>query len=207
MIHDHRMIERDLVEIMHVELAAILDFGVVKKLSFHPGTRRCGAGARLELVDDAVDGDELDLVGVADDNVVEQAGSGRVIVTVDETRDHRHPLGIERLRLAPRQSSDVGGRADGHEPAVLDREGLRLRHAVVDRVDIGVDDDHVRGARSSGADRPRRYRGQQTGCAQAASPSHEIPTVPARVCHDISPAFAVDRNRPAITCSGCRLVS
>ena len=64
---------------MHVELAVILHFGVVEKVSIDPIARRRLLGFGAEFIDDACDGDKLDLKRVADEDFVEQSVATRVI--------------------------------------------------------------------------------------------------------------------------------
>ena len=70
------MILRHLVEVVNVEQAIVLHFGVVEEISLHPGARRRLAGFRAEFVDDAGDGHELHHVRIADQDLVEQYVAG-----------------------------------------------------------------------------------------------------------------------------------
>src|SRR5262249_26669254 len=62
---DDRMVERYLVEVVHVQFALILHFGVVEEEPFDPVAWRRLTGLRPEFVDDARDRDELDLEWIA----------------------------------------------------------------------------------------------------------------------------------------------
>src|SRR5579859_5466607 len=64
-------------------------------------------------------------------------------MAIDEARRHRHLFGVERLGLGPYQGSHVLAGADGDEAAVLDRKRLGPRCALIDRQDLGVEDDKV----------------------------------------------------------------
>jgi hypothetical protein len=93
-----------------------------KKYPFHPGSRRRLAGFRAEFFDDAVDGHELDHVGIADQDLVEQDVAGGMIVAVDEPGHDGHLLGVERLGPFADQRLDVRGAPHGEESAALHRE-------------------------------------------------------------------------------------
>src|SRR5262249_9209004 len=148
-----------------------------------PVTGRRGAGPRLELVDDAANGDELDLVRIADDDIVEKDRAGRVIVGVDEAGHDGHLLSVDDLRSLAGERPQLLAAADRDEAAALDREGLRPRHQRVDGVDLGVDDHEIgvlidRGVRP--ADWPLRAdEPGQAGARQA----HELPAAAAMSPH------------------------
>src|SRR6266849_7036343 len=89
-----RMVFRDLVEVVNIKRALVMHLGVVEEISLHPKSRGHFSSFRPELVDDAGDRDELDLIGVADQDLVEQYRSRRMIMGVDEPRHDRHLLGI-----------------------------------------------------------------------------------------------------------------
>ena len=92
------MFRRDLVEIVNVELAVVLDLRIVEEVAIDPKARGRLLGFGAELVDDAGDGDELDVVGIADEDFVEQDVAAGVIVAIDESRHDRHLLCVEGLR-------------------------------------------------------------------------------------------------------------
>jgi hypothetical protein len=96
--HRDRVLARDLVEVVDIERALVLHLGVVEEEALDPEARRRRAGALTQLLDDAGDRDELDLIGVADHHVVQQDRAGRVIVGVDEARHDRHLPGVEGSR-------------------------------------------------------------------------------------------------------------
>ena len=70
MMHRDRMLGRDLVQILGRERALVLELGVVVEVALDPGAGRQRRGLRLELVDDALDGDEFDLKRIADQHFV-----------------------------------------------------------------------------------------------------------------------------------------
>ena len=107
MMDDHRMVLRHLVEVVDVELALVLHLGVVEEISLDPSARRRLWRLGAQLVDDAVDGDELDLEGIADEHLVEQHVAAGVIVAVDEAGHDRHLLCVERLRSFAGQRLDL----------------------------------------------------------------------------------------------------
>src|SRR5690349_4687471 len=72
MMDSYRMIHGHPVEVMHVERTLILDLRIVEEIPLDPGTRRSLLGSRPQLVDDAVDGDELDFVGITNQHLVQQ---------------------------------------------------------------------------------------------------------------------------------------
>ena len=135
----------NLVEVVDGELAAVLHFGVVEEIAFHPVAGRGLGGAGAELLDDAVDGDELDFEGIADEDFVEQSGAAGVVVGVDEAGDDGCAFCIPGGRTFSEDVADVGTGADGKKAAVFDREGLCAGLAGVDGDDPGVEDDQFRG--------------------------------------------------------------
>ena len=66
------MLGRDLVEVMDIERPPVLHLGVVEEIALDPGAGRGRVGRGRSAFDDAVDGDELDVVGIADQHVVKQ---------------------------------------------------------------------------------------------------------------------------------------
>ena len=183
------VVTRDLVEVMNVERAFVLYFCVVKEEALDPGT--CGrfARPRPQLVDDAGNGHELDLVGIADDDLVEQNRTGRVIVGIDESGHDCHLLGIKDLRSRADERPDILGTAHGDEPAGPDGESLRPRHKGIDRVDLGVEHDEIgilrrADLRDCGAGRPPRTN--ETGDASAGQ-AHEFSATESVSCHRTLP--------------------
>ena len=166
MMHHDRMILRHLVEVVHVQLALVLHLGVVEEIALDPGARRRLLRLRAQLVDDAVDGDELDLEGIADEHVVEQHRAGRVIVAVDEPGTTIICL-ASKVCVFAGQPLDVGGAADGEEAAGLHRERLGPRHPCIDGVDLGVEDDEIGLRRIV---RCRASRLHRRGCRVRAQP-------------------------------------
>ena len=143
MMHQDRVILRNLIQVVNVELAIILHLGVVEEISVDPIARGRLLRFGAEFVDDAGDGDKLDFEGIADDDVVEQSVAARMIVTIDEPGHDGHLLGVERLGPLADERLNVLIAPYGDEPANLDRECLRLRRAGIDRVDLGVEDDEI----------------------------------------------------------------
>src|SRR5262249_22072562 len=117
--------------------------GVVEEIALHPKTGRRFPGPRTELLDDAGDSDELDLVGIADQDLVEQYRARRMIMCVDEPRHNRHLPGIECLRPLADQRLDVLGVPHGDKPAGFGGECLRPRLERIDRVDRAVENDEI----------------------------------------------------------------
>ena len=170
--------------------APVLHLGIVEEVAFDPEARRRLAGLGAQLVDDAGDGDELDLVGIADQNLVEQDRARRMVVGVDEPRHHRHLPGIEGLGALADERLDVVGAPHRDEPAGLDGEGLHPRRQRIDRVDLGVEDDEIglqRGTKlgRDGAARPRRAGTQETGDAGPGQ-AHEVSAAEAVFRHGVS---------------------
>ena len=69
-MHDDRMLGRHLVEVARDELPFVLDLRVVEEISVHPhaGRRLLCLGA--QLLDDAVDRDELHLERIPDEHFI-----------------------------------------------------------------------------------------------------------------------------------------
>ncbi len=101
MVYGYGVLGGDLVEVLRVERAAVLDLGVVVEVALDPCAGRGGGGAGAELVDDALNGDELDLVGVTDEDVVEQTLAATMVVRVDEAGDYGHLLRVVGLVFLP----------------------------------------------------------------------------------------------------------
>src|SRR5579871_254733 len=101
MMDGDRMILRDLVEIMNIELPVVLHLGVIEEIPLHPDTRRRLACPGTKFVDDAVDGYKLNHIRIADENVIEQRVARCMIVAIDEPRDDGELPGVEGLGSLP----------------------------------------------------------------------------------------------------------
>jgi hypothetical protein len=143
MVDDDRVLRRDLIEVLRVQRAIVLQLGIVEEIALNPGARRRRLGSGAQLIDDALNGDELDVVRVAYKHVIEQPLAAPMIVRVDESRHDRHLLGVVHLNLFANESSDLFAASHRDEPATLDRKRLRLRLAGIDRVYLGVEDDEI----------------------------------------------------------------
>ncbi len=186
-----RVFARHLIEVVNVERALVLHLGVVEEKSLDPKAWGRLAGFGAELVDDAGDGHELDLVGISDQDLVEQYRARRMIVGIDEPRHDRHLLGVECLGPLADQRLDVFGAPNRDEPAGLDRECLRLRRKRIDRVDPGVENDEIGLLRSidrGGGSAGRPLRAQETG-DPGPGQAHEISAVVAVLCHRRTPVI------------------
>ena len=183
-----RLLFRHLIEVVDVERALVLHLGVVEEESLDPksGGRLARSGA--ELVDDAGDGDELDLVRVADEDIVEQDRAGRVIVRIDESGHDRHLLGVEALGLLADERLDVLGASHGDEPAGLDGESFRSRRNRIDRVDLGVENDEVgllRKINRGGCHAQGPLRANDAGKTSSGE-AHEFSAAERMFCHCVS---------------------
>ncbi len=98
------MVLRYLVEVVNVQLAIVLHFGVVEEEAFHPGAWRGLLRFCAQLLDDAADRHEFDHIRIADQDVVQQRLARRMIVAVDEPGHDGHLLGVEGLRLLAEQA-------------------------------------------------------------------------------------------------------
>ena len=143
MMDADRMLGRDPIEILHVERPLVFELGVVVEKTLDPGAGRSGLGADTELSDDAVNGDKLDLVGIANEHVVEQSFAAAVVVGVDEAGDNGHLPGIVGLGLLADQALDIAVTAHREKASALDGEGFGPGHVGVDGVDLGVEDDEI----------------------------------------------------------------
>src|ERR1700747_321132 len=103
----NRMVARYLIEVTDIELAFVLNLGVVEEEPFNPKSRWRSTRLGAQLLDDARDRYELDLVGIAHQNLIEQSRSRRVVMGVDKAGYYRHLFGIEDLRAHAFQSTYV----------------------------------------------------------------------------------------------------
>ena len=115
----------------------------------------------------------LQLAHAADVGVdaVQLVDAAHVAVRVDESRRHGHLLGVDDPRARRREVADVGGRSDGDEAAVLDRERLGARQRRVDGVDARVDDDEVGFDAGPGPGRRWLLRRPRVEAARATAPA------------------------------------
>ena len=148
--HHHRMLRRHAVEIGPRQRPLVADLGIVKEEPLHPLPRRSLGGARLQLVDDRLDGEELDVIRIADDHLVQQRLAHRMVVAIDEPRHHRLPLGIDDLRPLARKGHGVVVAAHRHEPPAADGKGLGAGLAIIHRMHPRIADDEVGIPRQSG---------------------------------------------------------
>ena len=136
MADDDRVRRRHFVEVANRQRALVLDLGVVEEEALYPHARRRLLRFGAQLVDDAADGDELDVERVADQDLVEQHVAAGVVVTVDEAGDDRHTVGVEGLRALSGESLDGAAAADGNETSVRDGECLGARRLRIHGVDL-----------------------------------------------------------------------
>ena len=103
-----------------------LHLGVVEEIALDPGARRRLACPRAQLVDDAGDGDELDLVRVADQHLVEQ-DRARARDCGQSMKPGTTVICLASIGLGALAGErlDVLAVAHRDESAGFDREGLR----------------------------------------------------------------------------------
>src|SRR5438552_9202404 len=142
-MHDYGMFRRHEVQVADVERTLILELRVVEEVSLDPRPCRSDASLRAQLLDDAGNGDEFDLEGIADEDFIEERRPTRMAVAVDEARHDRHLLRVERLRAAADESSDVGRAPDGDDAGRLHRERFRARKCGVHRIDLRIEHDEI----------------------------------------------------------------
>src|SRR5215469_1599334 len=135
----HRMLDRHLIEIVQIELAILLYFGVVEKESFDPESCRCFLSFCAEFVDDAGERYKLDLKGIANDHLIEKNVAPGVIVTIDEPGHNRHLLGIERASAFANECPSFRCVPHIKEARALHGECLRLGHIGINRIDLSVE--------------------------------------------------------------------
>src|SRR6185437_11903364 len=149
MMNRHGMLRRDLVQVVDSQATSVSHLGVVEEVSFDPSAGRRLAGAFLELLDDAIDGEELDLEWITHHHSVQQDLSLGVVVTIDESWNDCHFLRVENGCTPTSQIADVIIATHRLKSALPDGEGLCTRQRWINRIKIGVDDDHVGSCRSS----------------------------------------------------------
>ena len=94
-------------------------------------------------------------------------------MAVDETRYDRHLAGVVRLRSFGDQRADVRVASHSEEPAALDRERLRFRHAGIDCIDSCVEH-HEIGVGSFGGSRSVRPGYTKDACDGRSGQAHEL---------------------------------
>src|SRR5215831_1713751 len=141
------MILRHLVEVIYVELAIVLNFGVIEEVPVDPKIRRSLRGFRTKLVDDAGDSDKLDLIRIADEDFVKQDVAASVVMAINETGHDRHLLCIETLRAFADETFGLVSAPHEEESSAPDRKSFSIRHAGIDGVDLGVEYHQVSVAR------------------------------------------------------------
>src|SRR5262249_22814244 len=129
------------------ERPLVLHFRVIEEIALDPVAGRRLPGAFPQLLNDAVDADELDFERIAHQHFVKQSGARRVVVAIDETGNDGGAARIPSLGTGTAQVPDVGAGAYGQEPAILDCECFGARLAGVHRDDSCVEHDEV-GTRS-----------------------------------------------------------
>ena len=145
--HHDRVLDGHFVEVLDVQLALVLDLRVVEEVALDPRAGRRLPRLGAELVDDAGDGDELHLEGIAHEHFVEEGLAAGVIVGVGEPRNDGHPAGVEDPGVLADEPLDVGGASHGGKPSGLHRKRLGPRRSRIHRVDVGVEDHQIRARR------------------------------------------------------------
>src|SRR3954467_11058327 len=93
------MLLRDLIKIPDTECALVFYLSVVKEESLNPHACRSFPRSGRQLGDDAGDGDELDVIRIAHENVIEKNCARRMIVRINEPWHDYHLLSVEGLSL------------------------------------------------------------------------------------------------------------
>src|SRR5215831_992752 len=119
---------------MNIELTIVLHLRVVEKVSVDPHAGRRFLRFITKFFNNTGYGNELDQVGVTDNDLVEQSISGRMIVAVDEAGDDGHLPRIVGLSRLADKSLDLVRAPDGNKPATFNCKCLRLRRTSVDGI-------------------------------------------------------------------------
>jgi len=208
MMHRHRVILRDLIQVVNIDQPVILHLGVVEEESFNPRSVRRLRGFRAEFFHDARDGDEFNFIRIPDKDFVQQNIAGRVIVAIYEAGYDGHLLGVVRLRPLASKSFDFGGGADRSEAAGAERESLDPRRILVHGVNLRVEDDQVRFLRVRGRrglePRASEHPGESTGCQSKKFATAAMRHVTSR---GLPPPFRAELCRPEPNTLGSRLQS
>src|SRR5215471_1213500 len=197
MAHRHRVVARHLIKIVDFESAVALHLGVVEEIALDPGAGRGFAGADAQLLDNAFDGDEFHIVGIADEYFVKEDRTRRMVVRVDEPRDDRHLMSNVGLGPSAGEPFNLFARSYCHETPGLYGKGFRPRHQRVDGVDFCVEDDEI-GVGTLGRD-GRRAEPWRT-CENrrtAGNKAHELTTTLVSL-HRTSPAFSFRKRLAAL---------
>ncbi len=130
-----RVLRRDCVEVFGVDVPTLLELSFVPPASLNPVAAPRGRHLFLDIADDILDALHLGVGKVRD---LEHVGPAprEMAVGVEESRGRGAAREIDDPRILSRELSDLGIRADGENPTVLDRN--RLGHGV-----LLVDGDHV----------------------------------------------------------------
>ena len=143
MVDHHRVITRDVVEVVNIKLAIIFYLRVIKEISIYPEARRRFFSFCTELVNDTGDGDEFDRVRIADQDLVQQGVAGSMIVAINESGHDCHLLRIEGYSPFPDETPGFCTAADSYEAAAPDGEGFDPGILGIHGVNLGVEDNQV----------------------------------------------------------------
>ena len=102
-VHTHRVLGTHLIQVAYRQRPLVLELGVVVEVAVYPSTGRCGTRLVTQFGDDAVDGDEFHLERVSHEHFVQERGTPRVIVRIDEARHDGHSLRVDQLRAFARE--------------------------------------------------------------------------------------------------------
>ncbi len=187
MVNRHRVLLRDLVQIMDVEGTLVLDFGVVVEIALDPEARRRLRRTFAELVDDAADGHELDFERIAHQHFVQQGFAFGMVVAIDEPRDDGSLTGVDDLRALAGERLDLVVGSHRHEAIAADGNGLSPWHPRIHRPDAGIEEHEVCIAWACGGRRGAQPGPSGQGCKTGACKSDEPATIAVAAVHEVSP--------------------
>ena len=130
-----RMIRNGLVQIAAVDRT--IELGVVVHVARDPILGRSSGGLLAQYRLHLFDGPEIHV------HAGELTDSTRMAVRVDESRNYRHPFGVEHLGTARYETPHVGGAAHAHKAAVPYGERFSARECIVDGVHTGVENHEI----------------------------------------------------------------
>ena len=158
------------VEVVDVKRALILDLGVVKEESLDPESARGLPRPRAELVDDAGDGNEFNIVRIPTGFAVKKRVPWCVILCVDEAEHDTVICSASTFWVrGPISQPDLFAASDRNEAIGLYGESFGLRRDRIDGVSPGVENYQIGFLRGNCSESLTPSRLGDDGCGHACT--------------------------------------